>query len=102
MSFKSITPLHDKVLIKPLEQGEQRKGAILIADMGEEKTKFGKVVAVGPGRTSEFGSFVSVSAKVGDVVIVPKIGAQRVEIGEEEYWLIADRDIVATADYVAE
>lgn len=102
MAFKSITPLHDRVLIKPLEQGEQRKGAILIADMGEDRTKFGKVIATGPGRTSEFGSFVPVSAKVGDIVIVPKIGAQRVEIDEEEYWLIADRDIVAIADYVEE
>ena len=45
--LKELVPIHDKVLIKPLENGEQRKGAILIADMGEDRMKLGKVVATG-------------------------------------------------------
>lgn len=100
--LKNLVPIHDKVLVKPLECEEQRKGAILIADMGEDRMKIGKVVATGPGRTSEFGSFVPVSVKEGDIVIMPKIGAQRVEVEGDEYWIIADREIIATAEYVEE
>ena len=98
--LKELVPIHDKVLIKPLENGEQRKGAILIADMGEDRMKLGKVVATGPGRTSEFGAFIAVSVKKGDIVVLPKIGAQRVEI--EEYWVIADKEIIAVGNYVDE
>lgn len=99
--FKSFTPLHDRVLIKPVDQGEKRVGAILVAELDEDrKTKFGKVVAIGPGRTSEFGTHIPVTVKVDDYVIVPKIGAMRIEIDGEEYWTIADKEIVAIVDYV--
>lgn len=97
MEVKKFYPLNDRVLIKPLESGERRSGAILMMS-SENDTKFGKVIAVGPGRTSEFGTFINVNVKVGDIVIIPKIGAQRVEIEGEEYWTIADRELVATVD----
>lgn len=100
--LKNVKPLYDKVLIKPIESGgEKRKGAVLIADMGDDSSsKYGKVVATGPGRTSEFGTFIPVQAKVGDVAIIPKVGgAVRVEIEGEEYWIAADRDLVALAEY---
>lgn len=98
--LKNFVPMNDKVLIKPLESGEKRRGAIIIADMRDDSTRFGRIIAVGPGRQTEFGSFITVNAKVGDVVVIPKIGAQRVEIENEEYWTVADRELVGTAEYV--
>lgn len=99
MVIKSVNPLNDRVLVKPKSQGEQRKGAILIADMGEDRVMYGEVIAVGPGRLSEFGVWIPVeNVKVGDNIIVPKIGAQRVEVDGEEYWMLAAKEIVATID----
>lgn len=98
--IKNFTPLNDRVLIKPVEQGERKSGAIIIADIGDEgNTKIGQVIAVGPGRKTEFGTFIDVNVKEGDYVLVPKIGAQRIAIGDEEYWTIADKELVAIVDY---
>ncbi len=95
----NFRPLNDRVLVKPLDLGEQRRGQILIPDLGEEKVRIGKVVAVGPGKY-EFGVFLDVNVKPGEIVILPKIGAQRIEIEDEEYWVIANKEIIATADVV--
>ena len=56
MSSKLI-PKNDRVLIKPSKKGEEMYGSIIIPDMGQERPEMGEVIAVGPGRTSEFGSF---------------------------------------------
>lgn len=98
MEIKKFVPVNDRVLIDPIDLGEQRKGSILIPDLGEEKARIGTVVAVGPGRQTEFGHFIEVKAQVGDVVVLPKIGAQRVEIEGKEYWVIADKEIIAKVE----
>ena len=72
---KVLQPQNDRVLIKPVESGEEMYGSIIIPDMGKEKPEMGEVIAVGPGRQSEFGSWIEVKAKVGDIVLVPKIGS---------------------------
>ena len=71
-------------------------GNIVIPDMGKEKPEIGEVLAVGPGRMSEFGKYVTVQAKVGDVVLVPKIGTLRFDYDGEEYYIIQDKEILAT------
>lgn len=93
---KLLEPNHDRVLIKPSESGEEMYGSIIIPDMGKEKPEMGEVVAVGPGRQSEFGAFINVQAKVGDIVLIPKIGALRIDFEGQEYFVIPDREILAT------
>jgi chaperonin GroES len=93
---KQLLPQNDRVLIKPSMQGEEMYGSIIIPDLGKEKPEMGEVVAIGPGRTSEFGSFIPVNAQVGDVVLVPKIGTLRVDFEGEEYYIVQDREILAT------
>ena len=93
---KSLIPQNDRVLIKPIDEGEQMYGNIVIPDMGKEKPEMGEVVAIGPGRMSEFGKYVTVQAKVGDVVLVPKIGTLRFDYDGEEYYIVQDREILAT------
>ncbi len=93
---KKLSPQNDRVLIKPVQTGEEMYGTIIIPDMGKEKPEMGEVIAVGPGRQSEFGSWIEVKAKVGDVVLVPKIGSLRIDFEGEEYFITPDREILAT------
>jgi chaperonin GroES len=93
---KSLVPQNDRVLIKPIESGEEMYGNIIIPDMGKEKPEMGEVVAVGPGRQSEFGQFITVRANVGDIVLVPKIGTLRIDFEGQEYFITPDREILAT------
>jgi len=93
---KSLQPQNDRVLIKPVESGEEMYGNIIIPDMGKEKPEMGEVIAVGPGRQSEFGHFIRVNAKVGDFVLIPKVGSLRIDFEGQEYFLTPDREILAT------
>ena len=94
--IEKIIPKNDRVLVKPIEDEEIQYGNIIVPDMGKEKPEMGEVVAVGDGRMSEFGKFIPVNSRVGDIVIVPKIGSIRVTIKGEEYYVVQDREILAT------
>jgi chaperonin GroES len=76
----TLQPSNDRILIKPIDEGEQTYGSIVIPDMGKEKPEMGKVLEVGPGRLSEYGKLIPVrSCKKGDTVLVPKIGTLRID-----------------------
>jgi chaperonin GroES len=92
---KTLQPQNDRVLIKPIESGEEMYGTIIVPDMGKEKPEMGEVIAVGPGRQSEFGQFIRVNASVGDVVLIPKIGSLRIDFEGQEYFITPDREILA-------
>ena len=92
---KTLTPSNDRLLIKPIDQGEQTYGSIVIPDMGKEKPEMGEIIAVGQGRMSEFGHFIPVKHKVGQVVLVPKIGTLRIDFEGEEYYIAQDKEILA-------
>jgi|TARA_B110000977_G_C10967865_1_gene451152 chaperonin GroES len=93
---KKLIPQNDRVLIKPVDEGEQMYGNIVIPDLGKEKPEMGEVVAIGPGRMSEFGKYVTVQAKVGDIVLVPRIGTLRIDFEGDEYYIVQDKEILAT------
>jgi len=93
---KLLQPTNDRILIKPIDEVEQTYGSIVIPDMGKEKPEMGKVLATGPGRLSEHGQIIIVrSCKVGDIVLVPKIGTLRIDFEGEEYYIAQDREILA-------
>ena len=95
---KTLSPSNDRILIRPIDEGEQTYGNIVIPDMGKEKPEMGEVLSVGPGRQSELdpSKIISVrSCKVGDVVLVPKIGTLRIDFDGEEYYLAQDREVLA-------
>lgn len=93
---KVLTPFNDRVIIKPIEEDEQMYGNIVIPDLGKEKPEMGEVIAVGPGRQTEFGQFIKVNAKVGDVVLIPKIGSLRIDFDGDEYFITPDKEILAS------
>jgi len=95
---KTLQPTNDRILIKPIDEGEQTYGSIVIPDLGKEKPEMGEVLAVGPGRQSELdpGKLITVrSCKVGDVVLVPKIGTLRIDFEGQEYYIAQDKEILA-------
>ena len=93
--MKSIYPTNDRILVKPIDEGEQTYGSIVIPDMGKEKPEIGEVLAVGPGRLSEFGKMIPIrSCKIGDIVMVPKIGTLRIDFEGEEFYIAQDREIL--------
>ena len=96
---KELKPTNDRILLKPIDEGEQTYGNIVIPDMGKEKPELGVVLAVGPGRMSENGTMMLVSScKVGDVVMVPKIGTLRIDFEGDEYYIAQDKEVLAVVE----
>ena len=93
--MKKLNPANDRVVVKPIEEDEQLYGNIIVPDMGKERPEMGTVIATGPGRMSEFGKHIPVKAKVGSIILVPKIGSIRVELEGEEYFIVQDKEILA-------
>ena len=100
---KTITPCNDRIVIKPIDEGEQTYGSIVIPDMGKEKPEMGEVISVGPGRLSEYGKMIPIrSCKIGDTVLVPKIGTLRIDFEGEEYYIAQDREVLAVVKTTTE
>ena len=89
-----IIPMGDRIVILPTEEGEQTYGNIVVPDMGKEKPEMGKVLAVGPGRISPNGTLIPNRIEVGQTVMVPKFGAQVVELNREKYVMVSENDVL--------
>ena len=87
-------PLHDRVLLKPLEAEEKTAGGIIIPDTAKEKPMQGEVVAVGPGARNEKGEIVPLEVKVGDRVLFGKWSGTEVKIGGDELLIVKESDIM--------
>ena len=89
-----IIPLSDKVVILPIEEGEQKYGNIIVPDAGGERPEMGTVLAVGPGRISTNGTLIPNKLEVGVTVMVPKFGAQVVVVENETYIMASENDVL--------
>ena len=94
MTESPIIPLGDKIIILPQEEGEQTYGNIIIPDAGGERPEMGTVLAVGPGRISTDGTLIPNRLEVGVTVMVPKFGAQKVELENETYLIAGESDVL--------
>ena len=94
MTTTKLTPLADRVVVKPLEEKEQKKGGIIIPDTAKEKPSQGEVVAVGPGGRDETGKLVPIDLKVGDRVLFGKWSGTEVKIENEELLIMKESDIM--------
>ncbi len=90
-----VKPLHDRVLIKRIEEEEKTKGGIIIPDTAKEKPIRGEVIAVGPGRITDDGKRIEMSVKVGDKVMFNRYAGTEIKIEGEEYLIMREDDIVA-------
>ena len=89
-----LRPLHDRALVKRLEEKEVKKGGIIIPDTAKEKPQEGEVVAVGPGKVTEDGKLQAVSVKVGDKILFGKYSGSEVKLGDEEFLIMREDDIL--------
>ena len=89
-----IIPLGDKIVILPQEEGEQTYGNIVVPDMGQENPEMWTVLAVGPGRISTDGTLIPNRLEVGQIIIVPKFGAQVVVVENETYIVASESDVL--------
>lgn len=92
---KELVALNDRVIIKPIEDDLQSSGNIIVPDLGKEKPELGEVIDVGPGRMSEYGVLIKPYVNKGDIVLVPKVGTLRIEVGGEEYYITSGKEILA-------
>jgi len=90
----NVTPLHDRVLIKRIEEKESVKGGIIIPDTAKEKPQEGEVIAVGAGRL-EKGVRIPLDVKAGDRVLFGKYSGTDIKLDGEEYLILREEDILA-------
>ncbi len=90
----NVTPLHDRVLIKRIEEKETVKGGIIIPDTAKEKPQEGQVIAVGAGKI-EKGARIPLDVKVGDRVLFGKYSGTDIKIEDEEYLILREEEILA-------
>jgi chaperonin GroES len=98
MSAAKINPLHDRVVVQPLEEAEQMRGGLYIPDTAKEKPQQGTVVAVGPGKFSEQGERIAPDVKEGDTVLYGKYSGTDVTVDGQEYLILREADILAVLD----
>lgn len=91
----NVRPLHDRVILKRLEEEEKTAGGIIIPDTAKEKPQQGKVVAVGKGRFMENGQIIPLTVKEGDRVLFSKYSGTEVKWGVEELLIMREDDILA-------
>ncbi len=94
MSAMKIRPLHDRVLVKRLEEEEKTKGGIIIPDTAKEKPIEGEVIAVGNGKLLENGEIKPLEVKVGDKVLFGKYAGTEITIDGELYLMMREDDIL--------
>ncbi len=87
-------PLHDRVVIEPLEQEEKTAGGIIVPDTAKEKPVQGKVVAVGPGARGEDGALQPLDVKKGDTILYGKYSGTEVKIDDKELLIMRESDIM--------
>lgn len=91
----NIKPLADRVLVKPIEEQEVKKGGIIIPDTAKEKPMEGEIIEVGAGRYTDDGKMVDLEVKKGDRVLYGKYSGTEVSIDGDEYLIMRESDIFA-------
>ncbi len=87
-------PLHDRVVVEPLEQEEKTAGGIIVPDTAKEKPVQGKVVAIGPGTRDEDGALQPLDVKKGDTILYGKYSGTEVKIDDKELLIMRESDIM--------
>src|SRR3954462_8095121 len=93
----SIRPLHDRVIVARIEEGEQKVGGIIIPDSAKEKPQQGKVIAVGKGKVEKDGKVTPLDVKEGDTILFGKYSGQEIKLDGEEYLIMREEEISASS-----
>jgi len=91
----NVTPLHDRVLIKRIEEKESVKGGIIIPDTAKEKPQEGEVIAAGAGKINDKGERIALDVKAGDRVLFGKYSGTEIKVEDEDYLILREDEILA-------
>ena len=93
-----VRPLHDRIIVRRDEEGEQQRGGIIIPDTAKEKPQRGTVIAAGNGTLKESGMRVPLDVKAGDVILFGKYTSQDIKVDGEEYLIMREDEVLAVIE----
>jgi chaperonin GroES len=94
----NVRPLHDRIIIQRLEEGEQQVGGIIIPDSAKEKPQQGKVIAAGNGKSKDDGTRTPLDVKAGDLILFGKYSGQEIKLDGEEYIIMREEEVLGVVD----
>jgi chaperonin GroES len=94
----NIRPLHDRLLVKRIEEKETIKGGIIIPDTAKEKPQEGEVIAVGNGKKTEEGKVVALDVKAGDRILFGKYSGSEIKIDDQEYLILREDEVLGVLE----
>ena len=94
----NVRPLHDRIIVQRLEEGEQKIGGIIIPDTAKEKPQQGKVIAVGNGKAKDDGKRVPLDVKSGDRILFGKYSGQEIKLDGDEYLIMREDEVLAVVE----
>jgi chaperonin GroES len=92
-----IRPLHDRVIVKRIEEEEKTKGGLIIPDTAKEKPQEGRVIAVGPGKQDD-GKVIPLGVKAGDKILFGKYSGTEIKLDGEEHLILREDDILGVVE----
>ena len=91
-------PLHDRIIVQRLEEGEQKIGGIIIPDSAKEKPQQGKVISVGAGKVKDDGKRIPLDVRAGDIILFGKYSGQEIKVDGEDYLIMREDEVLAVIE----
>jgi chaperonin GroES len=96
----NVRPLHDRLVIQRLDEGEQKVGGIIVPDSAKEKPQQGKVIAAGNGKSNDEGKRIPLDVKAGDLILFGKYSGQEIKLDGEEYIIMREDEVLGVINGV--
>ena len=94
----NVRPLHDRIIVQRIEEGEQKVGGIIIPDSAKEKPQQGKVIAAGSGKSKDDGKRVPLDVKAGDHILFGKYSGQEIKLDGDEYLIMREDEVLGVIE----
>lgn len=94
----NLKPLHDRIVVEPIEQEETTASGLVLPETAKEKPQEGTIMAVGPGRRDEDGDRIAMDVSVGDVVLYAKYAGTEVKISGKKFLILKESDVLAIVE----
>jgi chaperonin GroES len=94
----TVRPLHDRIIVQRIDEGEQKVGGIIIPDSAKEKPQQGKVLAVGNGKVNDDGKRVPLDVRAGNLILFGKYSGQEIKLDGEEYLIMKEDEVLAVIE----
>ncbi len=94
----NVRPLHDRIIVQRIEEGEQKIGGIIIPDTAKEKPQQGKVIAVGAGKVNDEGKRTALDVKAGDLILFGKYSGQEIKLEGDEYLIMREDEVLGVIE----